>query len=928
MSEEIKSIAGHSSYSPVMPLHASASTSTRSYPRLSIAVVLAMLAALLISVNAGPAQAATCPSGATTLTGTNPLVCEIRFTADTSWTVPAGIFQVDAVVVGGGGSGSTGLAIDKPGDPAKPGDLRAVAGNGGGGGSVEFGAGISLTPGATVNVEVGGGGAAVTGAGTAGNPGEQSQFGTFLTATGGQGGFAGVVTGDARGGGSGSFQGGSTAHVATLLDSGSPRIPENDRYYFFGGGGAGAAANGQNATTTSNNQGPANDAAGGNGGSGASPTGGLFAVVFSDTFGGGGGGGRVSNGRAGLGGAGGGGGYVFQKPLELDGAVNTGGGGAGGRTNDINSIPDVSHKGGSGIVIIRFLATQTPPAPSPALTPAFDTPVSTADGFTVNVTNYDSAYAWTESVDAGSVSAGTASGSTLPLTVTGLSAGASATITVNTTQTGYNSGSATVTGQATAAPGPNPGPNPPAPGPVAPAEPTTPGASSGSGASGSGATSAPVSLPAAASPGGAAGLVGGQPAAVTVELLAGANSPAVGGSAASTLPPRLQQELPATNGSQLTVGDTTIAVTGPQVGGSLNGSSLAIAPGAPVDLALSGFQAGTEVGIFVISADGTAILIGTAFVGADGVVRSVITVSTDAASGSGRLQIQGTNSSGASFAVALDTEILAPVAPVPTSSGALPEVRPGGAVVLNAQGEPLRATVEQVNGTDIRIRTQQSTSNIQAVDSGGVRALGAQGAIEVSESGFVRVGGSGFQPGSTVQVWMFSDPSFVGVVKADASGNYVSLLQLPESLKPGAHTLQSAGTARNGVKIAASAGLRVTSAESGSGASGNTSKSKRVTATIYFDPMSSHLDSSDRKRLDALVARVGKRSANVTVTGYVQASSNPSNDKTLSAARAQAVAKYLRSQGVRGKYIVTGEGVLNRPAAQARSARVVVTFSR
>ena len=83
-----------------------------------------------------------------------------------------------------------------------------------------------------------------------------------------------------------------------------------------------------------------------------------------------------------------------------------------------------------------------------ALTPTFDTPVRTTDGFTVNVTNYNASYSWNPSVDAGAVSAGTASGSTLPLTVTTLAPGQSATITMDTSRSGYSNGSGTVAGEA------------------------------------------------------------------------------------------------------------------------------------------------------------------------------------------------------------------------------------------------------------------------------------------------------------------------------------------------------------------------------------------------------------------------------------------------------------------------------------------------
>ena len=85
------------------------------------------------------------------------------------------------------------------------------------------------------------------------------------------------------------------------------------------------------------------------------------------------------------------------------------------------------------------------------LVPAFSTPTRTASGFTVNVTNYDPSFAWALSASAGSVAQGTASGSTLPLTVTGLSPGQSATVTVNTSKTDFAPASGAATGTALAA---------------------------------------------------------------------------------------------------------------------------------------------------------------------------------------------------------------------------------------------------------------------------------------------------------------------------------------------------------------------------------------------------------------------------------------------------------------------------------------------
>jgi secreted trypsin-like serine protease len=83
-------------------------------------------------------------------------------------------------------------------------------------------------------------------------------------------------------------------------------------------------------------------------------------------------------------------------------------------------------------------------------TAQFSTPVSTATGFTVNVTNYDRAYTYRATIVGGSgrVSVGRASGSTLPLTVTGVAPGASVTVQIATTSSRTFFRNDTVTGNA------------------------------------------------------------------------------------------------------------------------------------------------------------------------------------------------------------------------------------------------------------------------------------------------------------------------------------------------------------------------------------------------------------------------------------------------------------------------------------------------
>ena len=77
-----------------------------------------------------------------------------------------------------------------------------------------------------------------------------------------------------------------------------------------------------------------------------------------------------------------------------------------------------------------------------ALNPTFGPTTSTADGFTVQITNYDPAYTFSGGATANGIVSIDGTGF---VTVTGVASGTSSTATISTTRTGYNPGSGTVT---------------------------------------------------------------------------------------------------------------------------------------------------------------------------------------------------------------------------------------------------------------------------------------------------------------------------------------------------------------------------------------------------------------------------------------------------------------------------------------------------
>jgi hypothetical protein len=248
----------------------------------------------------------------------------------TTWTPPAGITEVDVLVVGGGGGGGKG---------------------GGGAGGLIFEDGYSVTPGASISITVGAGGTAgsTSTSGTAGGNGGNSVFGS-VTAIGGGGGGKHIGNGISGGsGGGGGSDKPSAPPASGTLNQGNQGGIAIRTAYGAGGGGGGAGTAGSDATNESSVIGR-----GGEGGDGF-----YYGNIFGDEYGengwfaGGGGGGANTNSTSATGGGGGGLGGGGDGALAnvgngSAGAANTGGGGGGGDPEGAGST------GGSGVVIIRY----------------------------------------------------------------------------------------------------------------------------------------------------------------------------------------------------------------------------------------------------------------------------------------------------------------------------------------------------------------------------------------------------------------------------------------------------------------------------------------------------------------------------------------------------------------------------------------------
>jgi len=271
------------------------------------------------------------------------------FTSSGSF-IPSAALTVDYLVVAGGGAG--GLLL---GGGGGAGGLRSTVTATGGGGSLE--SSLSLSSGLSYPVIIGAGASALTANGQQITvSGSNSIFGSITSIGGGGGGSAngGNLSNGASGGSGGGGGGGAGASGGARTSSpvqgyaGGISLGTWGYSEIGGGGGGGAGAVGADSGIAG-----ANGGAGGNGvqiTALATATGTGVSGYYA-----GGGGGWGSNGSRSAGGlGGGGGGGTYPSPNSgISGTINTGSGGGGTYPTTSGST---GGNGGSGIVIIRYLA--------------------------------------------------------------------------------------------------------------------------------------------------------------------------------------------------------------------------------------------------------------------------------------------------------------------------------------------------------------------------------------------------------------------------------------------------------------------------------------------------------------------------------------------------------------------------------------------
>ena len=249
-------------------------------------------------------------------------------------------------------------------------------------------------------------------------------------------------------------------------------------------------------------------------------------------------------------------------------------------------------------------------------------------------------------------------------------------------------------------------------------------------------------------------------------------------------------------------------------------------------------------------------------------------------------------------------------------------VTPGRALVL-VGGRPRAATsAPTAAGTAEQVRARGWTLSVGGLQPNGAPAtLGAGDVLRVATGSKVTATGTGFKPGSQTYLYILDPAATLGTCFVGADGSFTCTVPVPSTLAPGRYVLQVNGYTTGLAVRSVSLGLRVTV--------NPTKVVKRIHTVVYFDVLSSRLDSADSATLAALVRQVPTQATKVTtqITGYVQPTSTTSKATALATARALRTASALRVNGLKGRFYVSGAGHSKVSGAKGRRVEVRVAYT-
>ena len=152
-----------------------------------------------------------------------------------------------------------------------------------------------------------------------------------------------------------------------------------------------------------------------------------------------------------------------------------------------------------------------------------------------------------------------------------------------------------------------------------------------------------------------------------------------------------------------------------------------------------------------------------------------------------------------------------PVAPV------APTVAPGEAGTV-IDGKVVETEITRANNA-LTVTAGNISATVSVKNANGEQIpLNANGDIQVSEDEEFITTGTGFAPGSIVEVWMMSNPIQLGTTSADSKGKVEGTFKVPSGIESGSHRLVFKGRNADDASVVVAIGISYTANNEGSNA--------------------------------------------------------------------------------------------------------------
>jgi outer membrane protein OmpA-like peptidoglycan-associated protein len=208
------------------------------------------------------------------------------------------------------------------------------------------------------------------------------------------------------------------------------------------------------------------------------------------------------------------------------------------------------------------------------------------------------------------------------------------------------------------------------------------------------------------------------------------------------------------------------------------------------------------------------------------------------------------------------------------------------------QLSPGLASATQLNGSTGSANVGVGNADIVVSGGGLTMTIAASSTVSTPtgftivlvQGGVAHVSGSGFYPGSLVDIYLYPSNVFLGTARVSSNGTYSASLTIPATISTGNHTVLSQGYVKAGKRVSLSVGVVVDSS------------SEAFLLLFPFAVGSAVLTPTMMSQIRAYAAKIKSIGAtSIVFTGYTDIAGGAAYNLNLGRNRALAAENYLRA---------------------------------